>query len=54
MQKIEDGISLRDWFAGVSLNGILVAPGEISSKERVAEFCWEMADEMLKEREGSR
>ena len=48
----EPGLTLRDWFAGQVLQG-LVSDGkryEDSSVEDVAVHCYEMADAMLKAR----
>ena len=55
---ITDGMSLRDWFAGMAL---LKARGKLYSEdydgpiptmeEDVAEGCYRMADAMLKERD---
>jgi len=47
-----DGMTLRDWFAGQALAGLLAGdpnylPGEYASRAYV------IADEMLDEREGS-
>lgn len=47
-------ISLRDWFAGHSLSGVLADPECITrnenDRERVARFCYQMADAMMKAR----
>ena len=52
MQEFEQdpGMSLRDWFAGQALAGIMADPGAPSA-ERTAEICYAMADAMLKARE---
>jgi len=48
------GMSLRDWFAGRALAGILAGEspesGEFESCERRAEFCYNQADAMIKQR----
>lgn len=59
-----DGMSLRDWFAGEALNGVLAANAHPSSCGAipvddggalfVAEYCYRYADAMLKAREASR
>lgn len=64
MNKGEPGVSLRDWLAGQALAGLIAAQEEHWSPEdgpikewgqRVnknwAEFCYDMADAMLKARE---
>lgn len=48
-------ISLRDWFAGMALQGILSNPGIIDIKtsqhsQALAVEAYDMADAMLKER----
>lgn len=53
------GMSIRDWFAGMALQGILASPrtpvnksGEASGdSETIAYLSYVMADAMLKERE---
>ena len=48
----EQGMSLRDWFAGKALQGILANP---DCPERVADAVdssWRIADAMLRAREG--
>jgi len=62
------GMSLRDWFAGQALTGLISSSeahfrGDSSDKAAIAEwraevdrrwagYCYEMADAMLKAREG--
>lgn len=43
------GMSLRDWFAGQALMGLL-ASGQVQSKVMVAEFAYKYADEMIAQR----
>lgn len=48
-----EGISLRDWFAGRALNGILssagvIAPGKSWAFEEIAEISYGIADAMVK------
>lgn len=58
------GMSLRDWFAGLAMQGLLANPGgPIQANgmngwnwcnctvENVADFAWHIADAMLKARE---
>lgn len=51
------GLSVRDWFAGQALTGILmIAEGKkdkVFSREEAATIAYAMADAMLKAREGS-
>lgn len=51
-QDIKDGMSLRDWFAGMALPGLCTTPAEFSwpSGEEVAVKAYEYADAMLKAR----
>jgi hypothetical protein len=48
-----DGMTLRDWFAGQALAGVLQLPGTFAvrvTQPEVAACCYEMADAMLAER----
>ena len=55
--RLEDYFSLRDYFAGQTLQGIssLEDKGSYSNMEEAiihqAEYCYKVADEMLKQRE---
>ena len=47
------GISMRDWFAGQALNGIIAHPGmepDDASKKGCAMLAYEYADAMIAER----
>lgn len=44
------GMSLRDWFAGQALSGLVVAPDTYGENEKLARVAYMMADEMLKVR----
>ena len=48
----EPGMSLRDWFAGMALQGML-ADGDHAEvlNEKMAEFAYHMADAMIEQRE---
>ena len=48
-----DGMTLRDYFAGKTLQGIFANPESNRSwnESNVAQFCYCQADEMLKARE---
>ena len=48
--KDNEGMSLRDWFAGQGLAGVLVHEQAFLSPERVAEWAYQYADAMLAER----
>lgn len=49
------GMTLRDWFAGQALAGLVADPNtrgwETENMPGKAEFCYELADAMIKERE---
>ena len=67
VNQFSGGMSLRDWFAGMALQGILspllgTAPGvsslnqlsqekNMTQFEMIAERCYSLADAMLKQRE---
>lgn len=46
-----DGMTLRDWFAGKALSGILADPNSDGSYKGVAESAYGFADAMLAARE---
>jgi len=48
----EPGMTLRDWFAGMALQGLLNRGG-LSSMEEAAKLSYKQADAMLKAREAS-
>ena len=48
LRRVEDGMSLRDWFAGQALQGLCAAPGTISwDQRRHAKAAYEYADAMI-------
>jgi cobalamin biosynthesis protein CobT len=50
---IQNGMTLRDWFAGQALQGWLAsfAPDENPKSKDLAKFAYELADAILAERE---
>lgn len=48
--KVQDGMSLRDWFAGMALQGLVVYPITKTNSALVT-MAYEIADAMLAERE---
>jgi hypothetical protein len=48
--KPEDGMTLRDWFAGMAMQGICSA-NPVTSDVEVSRFAYAMADRMLAARE---
>lgn len=46
----EPGMSLRDWFAGQAVNGLMIDRPIGEPVATVAEQAYELADAMLKER----
>ena len=40
-------MTLRDWFAGQVLAGIIAHSGEIISPQRIAEYAYKQADAMI-------
>jgi len=47
-----DGMSLRDWFAGQALAGIMPSDGRPDGDQAKAYWAYAMADAMLRAREG--
>lgn len=53
---LSDGMTLRDWFAGMALNGALANPmikgarPELTMEETLAGGSYALADAMMKER----
>jgi hypothetical protein len=47
----QDGMSLRDWFAGQALGAIIDVHGGKLSSKGIAHVCYDFADAMLAERE---
>lgn len=45
------GMTLRDYFAGRSLQGLLMAHGVVLRPQELSRLSYEIADAMLKERE---
>ena len=54
----QGGMSLRDWFAGMALQGVCGSPEMLASyserggEKSIAKGCYKMADAMLAAREG--
>jgi hypothetical protein len=46
----EDGMSLRDWFAGMAMQGMASAPDNWNHKD-IPPLAFDIADAMLQERE---
>lgn len=46
----DEGMTLRDWFAGMALMGCC-ADRNMPDMTSTANFCYTMADQMMKERE---
>lgn len=47
--RIVGGLSIRDWFAGMAMQGI-AAMGGMANEEDTAKFAYGLADAMIKER----
>lgn len=44
------GMTMRDWFAGMALQGVLASGGDfLEASEERAKFCYEQADAMMEE-----
>jgi len=46
----QQGMSLRDWFAGMALGGYMVSDLAVNGP-MAAQMCYEIADAMIAERE---
>lgn len=46
-----EGMSLRDWFAGMALVGLLANSKFNTAKDRYCKHAYQIADKMLAERE---
>lgn len=49
--KTEGGMSLRDWFAGQALTGLLASPRGPANDKSAATAAYLVADAMLQQRE---
>ena len=47
---MQPGMTLRDWFAGRALTGMLANPDCGQSNEKIADWAYRIADAMLEER----
>ncbi len=46
---LRPGMTLREWFAGLAMQGIIAAnPDFLGSPEQIAESAFRVADEMLR------
>lgn len=48
-----EGMSLRDWFAGMAMQRLLAEGGRFTEPEIGADFAYQQADAMLDERENN-
>lgn len=46
--EAQDGMTLRDWFAGNAINGVLALASK--NDDGIAKECYRLADAMIKER----
>lgn len=49
--QVTGGMSLRDWFAGKAMQGLLASSVK-GSEDQFAEYSYKVADAMLRAREG--
>lgn len=52
-KRIQSGMTLRDYFAAKAMQGRLANPDWLASDEKTAVDAYQIADAMLKAREGS-
>ena len=55
VREAQDGMTLRDWFAGQTLTGLLLGPGQLGEAAqgdpaKAAEWAYQQADAMLARR----
>ncbi len=51
-QSVEHGMTLREWYAGMALQGYLASAAKgVRPPKRVSRMAYRYADSMLKERE---
>lgn len=50
--QLDHGMTLRDWFAGMAMQGMLAA-AENHNTDELAVYAFDVADAMLKAREAS-
>lgn len=48
---ITEGMTLRDYFAAKAMQGSLASDDDINYSDKFAEWCYEIADAMIKARE---
>ena len=53
-EQPNDGMSLRDWFAGRALTGLLMQDKQLKCFDEMATWAYQAADAMLAEREKDR
>jgi len=51
-QRLDTGMTLRDYFAAAALNGFATNSETIASERELAEWSYSIADEMIKARKG--
>jgi len=47
----DDGMALRDWFAGMALSGMTHKGLEIYDLKEIVQACYTLSDMMMKERD---
>ena len=50
-QVIESGMSLRDWFAGMTISGMLSDPNYNDPPDKIAELAYKIANALIQVRE---
>jgi hypothetical protein len=45
-----EGMTLRDWFAGQAISGILINLDGMGSNKELAEFAYDIADAMIEKK----
>lgn len=51
LECTDDGMTLRDWFAGQAMAGTMADSNVIDKAENIAAVAYEVADEMMKARD---
>jgi hypothetical protein len=52
--KSDEGMSLRDWFAGMALSAVISPETHMATTTATAQCCYDIADAMIEARKGGK